>query len=967
MPVPDSVTQLVQRFTDNRAQYLQTHFNETQTRIDFVNPFFAALGWDMDNAAGLPEAYRQVVHEDALKIERTVKAPDYSFRLGGQRKYFLETKKPSVVINLSRDSAYQLRRYAWTANLPVSLLCSFDELAVYDGRIAPTKDDSPTKARLEFYKYTDYLEKWDELYSRFSREAVEGGAFDRYAEEEVPLFRGRQRVDAAFLATIEGWRKSLAEALTQGNPSLSPRDLNRTVQTIIDRILFLRICEARGVEAEYKLQPAANGANVYPRLLQLFRHADDRYNSGLFHFKPEAGRGDYDTLTPHLKVGDKPLKDIIASLYYPESPFEFSVMPADILGQVYEQFLGKVIRVDGGHALVEEKPEVRKAGGVFYTPTYIVDYIVRQTVGRLVEGKTPKQAASITVLDPACGSGSFLIGAYQFLLDWHVNWYVNDGPAKHAKGKNAVLYEGPNHAWRLTTAERKRILRGCIYGVDIDAQAVEVTKLSLLLKMLEGESAQVVDLNLSMFKERALPDMDANIKCGNSLIGSDFYDTQDRALFDVETQLRINTFDWDAEFAVIMGKGGFSAVIGNPPYVSFGLRDVGTLTASEGGYYRSRFANSAEYKISLYAVFMQAAIDLVQNGGMTSFIVPDSFLLGRYFSKLRRYTLHKCSVKNLLMIKARVFATATVGTSVIFTFKKQADKDNTVHVALCTDTQQFAKDAFVQNSYSQSSFEKVEHNRFRLFFRPTEKALVDTVEQVPSVKLAGIVKLSSGLIGKQGKDNIVSSKQTGPLWQRGLLSGEEVRKYAITYKGNYINFDHSELKSGFKDARYSEPKLLGRQTGDTLIWGYDEENLLCLNNLHVGNTLDTPYSLKYVLAILNSRMMNFYYSLIALELGRALAQTDIETLDTLPIRAIDFDSPADKKQHDQLVSLVEQMLSLHRALPAQTDPAARTLTTRALAATDAKIDALVYALYNLSPAEIDLVEGRVPPEPDAAP
>jgi len=234
MPVPQSVTQLVQRFTDSRAQYLQTHYNETQTRIDFVNPFFAALGWDMDNAEGLPEAYRQVVHEDALKIERTVKAPDYSFRLGGQRKYFLETKKPSVVINLSRESAYQLRRYAWTANLPVSLLCSFDELAVYDGRIAPAKDDSPTKARLEFYKYTDYLDKWDELYSRFSREAVEGGAFDRYAEEETPLFRGRQRVDAAFLATIEGWRKSLAEALTQGNPSLSPRDLNRAVQTIIN-------------------------------------------------------------------------------------------------------------------------------------------------------------------------------------------------------------------------------------------------------------------------------------------------------------------------------------------------------------------------------------------------------------------------------------------------------------------------------------------------------------------------------------------------------------------------------------------------------------------------------------------------------------------------------------------------------------------------------------------------------------
>jgi type I restriction-modification system DNA methylase subunit len=198
---------------------------------------------------------------------------------------------------------------------------------------------------------------------------------------------------------------------------------------------------------------------------------------------------------------------ILKRLYYPDSPYEFSVLPADILGQVYEQFLGKVIRLTAGHrAVVEDKPEVKKAGGVYYTPTYIVDYIVKHTVGRLLEGKTPKQAASLRILDPACGSGSFLIGAFQYLLDWHRDWYVADAPGsakKHAK----ALYQGRGGEWCLTTAEKKRILLKSIYGVDIDAQAVETTKLSLLLKVLEGETySRVVDVLAAAARHAAAED-----------------------------------------------------------------------------------------------------------------------------------------------------------------------------------------------------------------------------------------------------------------------------------------------------------------------------------------------------------------------------------------------------------------------------------------------------------------------------
>jgi hypothetical protein len=578
VPAPQIILDLVERFTQQIESYKSGKYGETEVRREFIDPFFQALGWDIDNKGGYAEAYKDVIHEDAIKVGGTTKAPDYCFRIGGQRKFFVEAKKPSVNIATDISPAFQLRRYAWTAKLPLSILTDFEEFAVYDCRVhKPVKTDKASKARTLYIKYTEYADRWDEIESIFSREAILKGSFDKYAEAHKKK-RGTAEVDDEFLKEIENWRTLLARNLALRNDELSQRELNFAVQRTIDRIIFLRICEDRGVERTAQLQSLLNGPKVYARLCEMFRLADDRYNSGLFHFEREKGRAEEpDNFTLSLAIDDKPLKEIIRNLYYPDCPYEFSVLPADILGQVYEQFLGKVIRLTAGHqAKIEEKPEVKKAGGVFYTPTYVVDYIVEQTVGKLLADKTPQEVGGLTkawkpskkkrpltVLDPACGSGSFLIGAYQKLLDWHRDWYVADGPKKHKER----VYEAAHGEWRLTTAERKRILLAHIYGVDIDPQAVEVTKLSLLLKVLEGENQETLSHQLKFAHERALPDLASNIKCGNSLIGPDFYQGQQRELFDEEEALRINVFDWKAEFPEIIRHGGFDAVIGNPPYI----------------------------------------------------------------------------------------------------------------------------------------------------------------------------------------------------------------------------------------------------------------------------------------------------------------------------------------------------------------------------------------------------------------
>lgn len=661
MPAPQIILDLIERFERNLDAYKSGSYNETQARREFIDPFFEALGWDVNNCEGNAEAYKDVIHEDAVKVGGITKAPDYSFRIGGQRKFFVEAKKPSISIKDDPAPAFQVRRYAWSAKLPLSIVTDFDELAVYDCRIKPDQKDRADKARVKYYTFRQYAEKWDEIAAIFSKNAILKGSFDKYAESHKAK-RGTAEVDSAFLEEIESWRDTLARNIALRN-SLSVRELNESVQRTIDRIIFLRIAEDRGIEEYGSLRGICNGPNTFARLRELFYKADDRYNSGLFHFRHEKGEAEPpDSLTISLTIDDKPLKEILKRLYYPDSPYEFAVLPADILGQVYEQFLGKVIRLTSDHrAVVEDKPEVKKAGGVFYTPTYIVEYIVKNTVGKLLDGKTLKQAEGLRILDPACGSGSFLLGAYQCLLDWHMAWYVNNDPEKWDKAKKPTVHKGQGSSWHLTTAERKRILLNNIYGVDIDSQAVEVTKLSLLLKVLEGETGETLNQQMKLFHERELPDLGSNIKCGNSLIGPDFYDGRQMSLMGDEEMYRVNVFDWEREFAEVFKAGGFDAVIGNPPYGAFFGND-------EKKYIQEKYA-TYKYRYDSYIYFIEQSSRLATSNGYIGFITPELWLKLDNCTPLREFVSLNLGLDLLKICGENVFSNAVVNT-IVFILRK---------------------------------------------------------------------------------------------------------------------------------------------------------------------------------------------------------------------------------------------------------------------------------------------------------
>jgi len=944
MKAPQEIFALVARFEQNLEAYQSGKYNETQIRREFIDPFFKVLGWDVENTAGYAEAYKDVIHEDAIKIGSVSNAPDYSFRIGGTRKFFVEAKKPSVNIAEDIGPAYQVRRYAWSAKLPLSILTDFEEFAVYDCRVKPDKSDKASTARIIYMNYKEYLTRWEEIASVFSKEAVMKGSFDKYAES-AKAKKGTAGVDAAFLAEIDSWRQALAQNIALRNPKLSQRELNYSVGKTIDRIIFLRICEDRGIEPYGQLMALQNGANVYKRLTEIYYNADDKYNSGLFHFKQEKDRFEPpDDLTLSLSIDDKILKDIFKSLYYPESPYEFSVLPADILGQVYEQFLGKVIHLTPGHrAKVEEKPEVRKAGGVYYTPTYIVDYIVKNTVGKLLEGKTPKTAEKLRILDPACGSGSFLIGAYQYLLDWHRDIYIEDGAEKHAKGKNPKLYQRIRNEWRLTTAERKRILLNNIYGVDIDPQAVEVTKLSLLLKVLEGESDQTIKSSFKLFHERALPDLGNNIKCGNSLIGPDYYEGKQTSFLDTEEMQRVNAFDWEKEFPGIFKAGGFDAVIGNPPYSAKKSLETKILM---------KFFSNVEYKCDPYAFFIEQGMNKLKIKGYLGFIVPVTWMTNYYYMKIRKMLIDSDSLDKIVLIDGLVFENANVDTCMLFLNKNGVLTGK--FKWLQTDS------AHLDKSLSERDYSTVRaEERYDIVPVADDdwNKVRNKIDKL-SVKLGSIAKISLGMKLRANDEFVAFEK--GTKHPDGIYFGADISRYGLCTPRRFFDFSKAVIVGGTKNPKIQRatPKILIQAIRNLslkrrIVAAFEKEGDCFVGTVNAVTLLSQSYNIKYILGIINSTLANTYFRkrFTTISLTSAF-------LGQIPIPLISISDSINQKRHDKIIQLVDQMLNLNKQLAEAKTDHEKTLIQRQIDATDKQIDKLVYELYELTPEEIKIVEEK---------
>jgi SAM-dependent methyltransferase len=1013
------VAKLCQYFETNRKEFLASGVKEAHVRQSLIDPFFEALGWDVRNSARVAPQYREVIPEDSLDVEGHQKAPDYTFRVGTLPKFYAEAKRCGVDISTDPSAAYQLRRYGWSARVPLSILTDFEELGVYDCTLRPAASNKASHARIQYFRFDEYPDRWQELWDVFSRESVWSGAFDQYAASKRK--RGTSEVDVEFLKEIEGWRDALARNIALRNKQLSSDDLNTVVQRTIDRIVFLRMAEDRGIEPYEQLSKLCEQPEVYSRFMRdLCRRANEKYNSGLFHFQKERGISEIpDRTSPTLKVDDKVFRAILQSLYFANgSPYHFGVFPVEILGTVYERFLGKVIRLTTGHqARVEEKPEVRKAEGVYYTPAYIVEHIVKHTVGREIEGRSPAQLAGrkgkqpFRVLDMACGSGSFLLGAYQCLLNHCLRWYTEHRPERH---KRAVYQDSQDGEWRLTIDEKKRILTAHVFGVDIDPQAVEVSKLSLLLKALEGENDVSLSWQLALFHDRALPNLSDNIKCGNSLIGPDYF--TDKMIPDPDEAKRVNAFDWKEGFPEAVKAGGFDCIIGNPPYIR--IQRMKEWAPLEVEAYKDLFRAGRTGNYDIYVVFVEKGLQMLNARGRLGFICPHKFFNAKYGEPLRRMLAEGRHLEHVVHFgHQQVFGKATTYTCLLFLSNTPVSDCMVVKVddLAAWRTAGTAVEGRVKTSQVKSGpWNFVVGPGAGLYAKLSamHHKMGDVVDIFVGLQTSADDVYIMDFDAETPRTYSMRSKALAKDWtfEKDLLypivSGTDVGRYGPLPNRQYVLFPYT-IKDGratlisFKTLKCDFPKtaaylaenkrrLEGRERGrmkgpdwhgyiylknmtrqsvvklcvprlvEHLHAAFDFDGSHFLDNVDVGGvTLKAAHAslgLEYILVLMNSRLMRWYFPKVSAPFRGGWRSANRQFLSLLPVRLIDFNNAKDKAVHGEIVRLAESMQVLHRQLAAGESAAHKERVRRQIVAIDAHIDRLVYDLYGLTQEEIAIVE-----------
>ena len=960
-------------FEENLSQYKSLQYDEANTRTDFIDKFFALLEWDIANNQGFSEVYREVVREDKIRIDGSQKAPDYSFRIGGIRKYFVEAKKPSVNIKEAADPAFQVRRYAYTSKLPLSILTNFAEFAIYDTRIKPNKNDNASVARIFYCTNKDYEKYFDFIYNTFSKPSILKGSFDKYIEDNKNK-KGTSEVDSELLILVENWRVELAKNIALRNPNLSIYNLNSTVQKIIDRIIFIRIAEDKGMERTNILKTITNAEDIYEKFNTLVEKANIKYDSGLFENE--------DWLL-HLTVDNKVLKNIIDNLYYPECPYEFSVLPIEILGNIYEKLLGKTIRFrnvkNTRTVIIEEKPEVRKAGGVFYTPQYIVNFIVSNTVAAYIKNKTPEEITHLKICDPACGSGSMLVGAYQCLLAYHLDYYTDEKNIKKAQKKGTV-FQLSHDTFQLTISEKQRILQNNIFGVDIDPQAVEVTKLSLYLKLLENEGKEAEGQLFSFSDMTLLPSLEENIKCGNSLVGTDFYNQNTFDLSE-DLQIKVNCFDWEKEFPTIFENGGFDIVIGNPPYYNIQTLGANSEIAS---YIQKTYHNIWQDKSDILFYFLIKAMKLSKDN--IGFILSNAFLFSDKAQKLRNAILEDGRLKKIVNFEQfLVFKDASI-TSGVFIFNKE---QNNVKVAVLKE-KLYSIDYVIDYINNSKNYFPVSLSKNNVF------ALVDYKIDKLNKKIDGKHPLLQDicLVGKgmeTAADDVFLFKKKPSKFSskfiKSRVTGKNIERYLIEPESDFILYfedvddfkslpeyiqEHlNENKKILRDRatvknegriwwRYSRPmhkeyyhlpKLYCSRRASRNTFCYDNGfNYLGFSNMTVIFETNAAYSLKYILALLNSKLLTFRYRSIGKQTGGGSFEYFPNGIGKLPI------PEANLNTQNEFIVLVDKMLELKRREYAENNSKAKIIISRQIDGLDIMINEMVFKLYNLNTNDIEIID-----------
>jgi adenine-specific DNA-methyltransferase len=1035
------IQKLVEDFRAHEATL--EHAAEAQIENNFIRPLFRYLNWNTENEELSHAHYEfkvQVTNKKGLR-------PDYILNLDGRDVLVMDAKQVKYSMKDPRW-LYQVYSYAYSTQnskpsekMDFAILTDFQEFIVLDCTLFAAKPEAVNNFRVIDWTYNDYVEKFDELWELFERNHVlddsrpsttppkaggsaqdgDRGLWSRYLSPQK-VKANRISPDKAFLAQMDdeknGWRVLLAKDMKKLNQSADGELITAAVQLLIDRLIFIKALSDREVDGDYLGELAqvveASGladddTSWFQACKNIFEELNNFYNGSIFAPRPEL---------ENVSVSNKVVRSVIRDLQPENSPYNFAVLPVEILGTIYERFLGRVVHTTEKRVTIEEKPEVRKAGGVYYTPQYIVDYIVQNTLGKLLEDcKTPADAAKLKILDPSCGSGSFLLGAYSKLIEWHKDYFARAGKEKRDRES---FYKDESGQIRLTAKLKREILKNNLFGVDIDPQAVEVTRFSLSLKALEDLREGELTEERSLFHQTVLPDLSQNIKNGNSLIGNDYFAGQMFA--DAEEAKRVNAFDWKSEFKEIMGDGGFDCIIGNPPY----LRIQGLQENYSGQIeYFSKQYKSAVKRFDFYLLFAERGFHLLKNHGRLGFICPHKFVNSDFGSGLREFFIEKSALESLISFGNNlIFEQATTYTGIISLSKEEKSSFDYYEFSemdisdVPEALNNLPKDAYTKYEFSSLdstpwtlTHSKTKNILEKLNYLPKLETICDSIFQgivtgvdeiyflekrgdvkgdlieVFSPRLEQVIKIEREILKPILKGEDVSrfdvpafqyyciypyklvgektiileedelSKEFPKAYKYLLAFKDELKGLRVKYKTNpryWYSCHRARSIRYFETKRIITPEIsLGCNM--TISEGGIYHNTKVYSVIPHPSRNENQY---YWLGLLNSKVMWWFLSNTGYVLRGGYFVFKTNYLLPFPVPTIDFANPAEKSQHEKMVSLVTQMLELHKSKAGAKTQSEQDVYERQIRAVDESIDRLVYELYGLSEEEIKIVEGR---------
>lgn len=928
--------QQIQKLIDKYKLVLQSgkinKYTEEETKKDFILPLFEVLGWNVTDK-------NEVSAEETQSGGRV----DYGFYLNDRIKFYIEAKKLSSDLH-NEEYAKQAIRYSWNKGVNWAILTDFESIKVFY-----TQDPNQSLfSKLLFeIKVDEYLERLDQL-RLLSKEAFQTDEIDAYAEK---IGKKMQKISVGdqLYKHLNECRKLLIEKLGAWNEIKDQDLLDEGVQKLLDRLIFIRVAEDRGIEQptliplirEWEANKSKTGIQIYESMIDKFRELDEIYNSNLFSPHP------FENWKEHSGITEKVVEILQGKPGYYE--YDFKVMPADVLGAVYENYLGHRLAESQKGIVLDKNAKKRKEQGIYYTPEFIVDYIVRNALKPVLDKcKSVNDLQKIKVLDPACGSGSFLIKALQVINEKYKEFnYPGDENTK-------IL-----------------ILLQNIYGVDLDEQAVEITRLNLLLSALETRMQ--------------LPKLDKNIKNGNSLIsGTD----EELKKYFGENYRDKKPFNWEEEFPEVFKQGGFDVVVGNPPYIGFhGFKE-------EKNYLTDKY-KSAVGKFDIYIPFIEKGLDLLRAEGFLSYICPTNFYKRDHGVELRKILTRDYTIKEITDFKdTQIFSGALNYTGIVTIQNNKPSSDSTIIYK--SPSLKASRNSILQSTLSDAIW----------VFRANNSSAIEKIEKwgMPLGNIAAAI--SEGIVTGSNDVFLVTKKDINKFQfeeyiLRPCLRGRDIQRYYYMQPKEYVIFpyEHRDGRTGVIEENRL-PKnvhsyLLGKKKDLSgrgyfeksnkqwyELWNQRDLNImettkivvpevaqsnrfaLADKDIFYGDTV-CAVTLKesrlgdylYILGILNSKLIEYYYRETTVPKANKYFIYKTMYLKKIPI-FVPKKSP-DMQLKASISRLCKEILELYDKLSQQPENSNRWNELKSeIEETDKKIDEEVYKLYGLTPEEIAIVEGK---------